>query len=60
MEPIVRKVSEMTRLKREARYIKKGIRKANALLKQRQMVKDLDAKLDDLMDRVEHPDRYEH
>lgn len=47
-QPKVRKVSEKTRLKQEAKYLRGQIRKLQALALQRQKVNELRKALDDL------------
>lgn len=47
--------SEKIRLRDEARYLSRQIRKAQALLKQREQVKRLKTKLEDLRHEIEHP-----
>ncbi len=49
-------LTEKTRLKREAKQIRKEIAKARALIRQRQQVKSMRGQLDDLQYQILHPD----
>ena len=51
-EPLPRKVSERTQLKRTAQALQKEIRRANSLLKLRIKVCDLQTKLHDLRTKL--------
>lgn len=49
-------LTEKTRLKREAKQIRKEIGKARALIRQRQQVKDMRGMLEDLQYQLAHPE----